>query len=197
MDGHIGRHSRSGRRAGDAGSVRLIRRVAGLHVLHRLEAQLVGRRLGVAPRRLHEEPDVVAEVEAGEDRPGRPGLHPVENRHIARAGPPRAALELVDLVAGLAAEQFGQVPVVVRRPVDGQPRARVATGSVWFFFEMQTRTRAGWMLHCVQKPTRQPERRPSGATAVTIDHRGVELTGQVMECGLAIGCHLRVIPLTR
>src|SRR5436853_294747 len=94
----------------------LSRRVAGLEILHVLEVQQLA---GLTARRdrLEQVPDVVADVVARQDRADEPAWAAAEDRHPARPHVPFAARELVDLVAGLAAEQLDELLVVARRDV--------------------------------------------------------------------------------
>ena len=64
---------------------------------------------------------MVAGVEAIDDAPDEPALAAVEDRQALGPVVPVAARELVDLVAGLAAEELGQV--ARRRPGRSGPRA--------------------------------------------------------------------------
>lgn len=70
--------------------------------------------------RLQEVADVVAEVVAVEHLTHEPARRIVEYRQVIRAGMPRTTCELVRLVAGLAAEQPGQVALGPRKQVHGQ-----------------------------------------------------------------------------
>src|SRR5262245_46262398 len=63
-----------------------------------------------------QEPDVVAGVDALDDRPREP-VAPVEHRTPVRARGPLDLLELVDVVAGLGAENAGQVLVALSEHV--------------------------------------------------------------------------------
>src|SRR5262245_32132347 len=92
-------------------------RVPGLHVADLLDAEL--RRVGsLAPSVAggEQEPDVVAGVDALDDRPREP-VAPVEHRTPVRARGPLDLLELVDVVAGLGAEDAGQVLVALSEHV--------------------------------------------------------------------------------
>src|ERR1700722_11637307 len=62
-----------------------------------------------AAHRFQQMPDVVTEREAVENLSGEPGCRVIEDRWGRWTEVPGAAVELVDLVAGLAAEQFHDV----------------------------------------------------------------------------------------
>src|SRR3954452_6451734 len=62
--------------------------------------------------RLEDHRVVVARVDALDDPPDEPVREALDDRHALRALVPVAALELVDLVAGLRAEQLGDVLAV-------------------------------------------------------------------------------------
>src|SRR5438477_3039485 len=163
--------------------------VAGLDALRRLEAQRAGGRLVVdAGLGLDDEGDMVAHVEPADDGPGDPALHPVEDGDAARPGPPRAALELVDLVAGLAAEQLGQAAVVVGQPVDGEHRRRRRhrEGVVRLRHAGQDpgRVDAALRPEADEAARAAPVRRDGGDD----DHGGVEAGGQPAQLRLAIRC---------
>ena len=81
------------------------------------------------------------------------------NGHAARARLPGRPGELVDLVAGLATEQLGQVVLVAgraRAPRGGRPAAPAP--QVRFAVDSHTAYLGGSMLACEWKPTRQPSR---------------------------------------
>src|SRR5215218_11393490 len=63
---------------------------------------------------------VIADVDALEDAPGEPVLTALEHGQPARALVPLAVLELVDLVAGLGAEQLREVLRALRHEVHGE-----------------------------------------------------------------------------
>ncbi len=66
---------------------------------------------------------------------------PVEDREVVRAREPRAARELVDLVAGLAAEQLDEVAALARDGVHGE-RGRVAREAIRAVAARQAREEA-------------------------------------------------------
>ena len=79
--------------------------------------------------------DVVAQGETIEDRADEPCGRVVEDWHLLRAAVPGTAVEFVDLVAGLTAEQFHDIEVLavedVHRQVggtSGHPECVVARG---------------------------------------------------------------------
>jgi hypothetical protein len=85
----------------------------GCVVLHRLEPELAGRAVVAGARTgLDQEGDVVAGVEAVEDRAGHPPLRGLEDRHPAGPQSPGTAGEDIRVVTGLASEELGQTPVV-------------------------------------------------------------------------------------
>src|ERR1700722_12682848 len=64
--------------------------------------------------------DVIAEVDPLQRLADEPGRRVVENRHAVRAGVPRAVIEFVDLVTGLAAEQARQPDVAALHDMHSQ-----------------------------------------------------------------------------
>ena len=64
--------------------------------------------------------DVIAKVETLDDSSDEPGHGAVEYRDAGRTFGPGASLELVDLVAGLAAEQLDDVVSLASKDVHGE-----------------------------------------------------------------------------
>src|SRR5215211_1570057 len=87
----------------------LLRGVPGLDAPRAVEGELLLGLRALGRERLQDERVVVARVDALEDPPDEPVRQLVEHRHAARPVVPLAALELVDLVAGLAAEELGEL----------------------------------------------------------------------------------------
>jgi hypothetical protein len=123
--------------------------VAGLDVAHLVNADPVAV-LVVGGDRGEQVADVVAEIVALADLAGEPARAGIEQRDAARPGSPGAACELVDVVAGLPAEELHERRLRARDEVDGER-------------EMQARKRGGSKLVCVAKPTTQPARRSPSA----------------------------------
>src|ERR1700735_1912218 len=101
---------------------RAVRSVAGLaEEVLAANSHQIGRVLDDSPGDLFQQvADVVAEVDALQRLANEPCRRVVENRHALRTGVPRAVLEFVDLVTGLAAEQARQANVAVRQYMYGQ-----------------------------------------------------------------------------
>lgn len=70
--------------------------------------------------RFEQMPNMIADIEASDDAPGEPRDGTVEYRQIFRSVAPIATVELVDAVAGLAAEKPRQLPVFTGQQVHGQ-----------------------------------------------------------------------------
>src|SRR3954469_19116788 len=99
-----------------------LRGVPGLDALRAVERQLCLLGLALAGDRLEDHRVVVARVEAVDDAPDEPVRQARDDRHALGPIVPLAALELVDLVAGLAAEQLGDLLAVGRDEVHGEVR---------------------------------------------------------------------------
>src|SRR5205807_6844496 len=99
------------RRGGARGERRVneLRLVPGLDPLGPAEGERRSRAVGLAVDRLEQVPAVVAERLALEHASGEPILQPGQDGRSVRSRAPFAAGELVDLVAGLAAEEQGQL----------------------------------------------------------------------------------------
>ncbi|CAO5259714.1 exported hypothetical protein [Frankia sp. AgKG'84/4] len=80
-------------------------RVARAHVPDVLEAELVERAGGGTVDRFEDERRVIAHLTADPDRTGEPRARLLEDRQVEGTLPPGAPGELVDLVAGLLAEE--------------------------------------------------------------------------------------------
>ncbi len=93
-----------------------------------------------------QEADVIAQVVAAQHLTDEPPGGVVEDRHPLRARAPCTARELVDLIAGLAAEQPGELAVSPLDQVDARCVARSATRKVWLRFDSPTRNLGGRML---------------------------------------------------
>ncbi len=106
----------------------------------------------------------------------------------ARAGRmPRAALELVDVVAGLAAEQLGEPGARARDEVHGERVGDAAPRRyVRFSRDRQARKRGGSKLHCVAKPITQPSRR-SSVGGGDDEQRIIQRSGELEERRAGVG----------
>src|SRR3954447_22200105 len=94
-----------------------LRLVAGLDALRAVEGELLLLGLAHAADRLEDERVVVAGDEALDDPPDEPVRQAGDDRAPLRPLVPLAALELVDLVAGLAAEELGDLLALSRNEV--------------------------------------------------------------------------------
>src|SRR5919199_2777214 len=99
------------------GGLRLVPR---LDALRAVEGELLLLGLALAADRLEDDRVVVAGGEALDDPPDEPVRQPGDDRHAVRALVPLAPGELVDLVAGLAAEQLGDLLAVGGDEVDAE-----------------------------------------------------------------------------
>src|SRR4051794_11463568 len=135
-----------------------------LDALRAVEVEQLDILTGLREERVEHHPLVVAEVDPLDDPADEAVGAGVQERDAARPGPPRRALELVYLVAGLAAEQLGQLGLLAGTRWIAMLSAFIATPNVWFLSEMPATKRGGWMLHWVANPIRQPERSPPAAT---------------------------------
>ena len=105
---------------------------------------------------LEQEPDVVAERIPLED-PARASHGALGEERLA-AGPyiPCARRELVDVIAGFAAKQLGEIRPLSGYEMHTQMRGIDAAPNVAFFTDRHTSRRGGWILACVANPTRHP-----------------------------------------
>src|SRR4051794_10719786 len=99
---------------------RSLRRVPGLDPLGAMEGQLLLLGLALAGERLEDHRVVVAAVDARDDPTDEPVRQALDDRDARRPLVPVAALELVDLVAGLAAEELGDLGAVGGHEVDAE-----------------------------------------------------------------------------
>ena len=154
--------------------------VARLDPLCAVEAELAALLVGLGRDRLEQVAGVVAEVDPLDDPAHEAVRALVEQRHAVRAGLPGAALELVHLVAGLAAEQLGEVGRVRRHEVD-RHRAGAQRDAVRAVLVRDPREEPG---RVDARLGREPDQ-AAGALAVRRDgrdeHRVVELGDQLLE----------------
>ncbi len=111
---------------------------------------------------------MVTAVDAVLHAADEPGGGLVQDGRAAGSRVPGDVGELVDVVAGLAAEEPGQVVLVAAEQVDGEPfGVRSATRKVRLALDSQTMNRAGSIEHCEPNPTRHPARSPSASVVTT------------------------------
>src|SRR3954470_2448312 len=106
--------------------------VPGLDPLRAVEGELVGVGPALRQHRLEQDRVVIAGVEPVEHAADEAVRAGVEQRRAAGAGLPPDARELVDLVAGLAAEQLRQLGLLLGYEVDAEQlgTARDPVGAV-------------------------------------------------------------------
>src|SRR3954469_16769660 len=132
--------------------------------------------------RLEPEPEVVAEPEALEHASREPAGHVVEHRDPLRALAPVTKLELVELVAGLAAEQFGQIPLSA--PQEVHDDSRRAADHVERAVLLRDADEKAWRVDA-----RLRREADQAAAALTVgrergddEHRRVEPADEFLEC---------------
>src|SRR3954453_2368083 len=103
-----------------------LRLVPGVDPTCAVEGKFLEAGAAMGFKRVEEEADVVAEVVAGEDGAGETVVALVQDRDAAGALMPLALGKLVDLVAGLAAEQLGEVLGAVGNEVEGDRVGRAS-----------------------------------------------------------------------
>src|SRR5215204_3158111 len=94
--------------------------VSGIYPLCTMERELVRLGAALSGHGLEQERVVIAGVEALDHAADEAVRAGVEQRRAARPGAPRAALELVDLVARLAAEELGELRLLRGDEVDAE-----------------------------------------------------------------------------
>jgi hypothetical protein len=140
--------------------------------------QLVRR---VAVHRFQQMPDVVAEGETIADLADEPGGCVVENRHLRWAAVPGAAVELVDLVAGLAAEQFHDVEVLAIEHMHRQVGGAGGHSECVVLFG-QTNQESGRMDAGLAGEAHQATGRDTVGLRSDDKHRIVQQRHQLFEC---------------